>query len=674
MISSQDKLIHDEGTFGSKAQRLIELINVGHNVPPFLIITSEEISQIFANGLGGDAIGIKKLTTEISTKLLCDKYAVRSSMKIEDLGDSSQAGQFKTVLDVSLNNLEESILSVIMDANKKLPHGLADCSIIIQQFIKPDYAGVIFTRNPINGREMVVEYCSGIGDKVVGGEDVTRIHYLHYDAKNYAGILTNIKKLSDTAHEIERMYDCPQDIEWAQKGGTTYILQTRPITSITKGMWRGIENAESSLLSHDKFYFEKTSTSETFARPRPLALSILRMLHTKGGSVDRAYKHIGVKYSAHEQLFHIFGNELFVDRHIEIQTLFPSLGYKKINKETPGWETWRGTIITLKNILSLAQIQPKQHIKHERLLCLMGNELPVEPLSVAGNLSVLTEHYSTIFEINIFAQKALANIEKHLGRDSHYLSGLLITEGVTNKNNTSALIGNSLNIDDVTPFLSRKSSNDSRDTATVDTWWNSLPKWKRIGLTSCLDYARKYMKLRELARIHSVVLIDNLRKSVEKQGIKLFPDAPDLVYFATIDELIEGTVRRNFCEERKRLYREAMSIESPSYFASFVKSTKKTSHNIGVSSGIGEGVFVTKANIGTVTGKKILYTEVLSPDIVQYFDSIVGIVSNSGGMLSHLAIMAREAKIPVVVTNSSKAIPFGKIGSINGLTGELKIL
>jgi pyruvate,water dikinase len=117
-----------------------------------------------------------------------------------------------------------------------------------------------------------------------------------------------------------------------------------------------------------------------------------------------------------------------------------------------------------------------------------------------------------------------------------------------------------------------------------------------------------------------------------------------------------------------------MSIESPSYFASFVKSTKKTSHNIGVSSGIGEGIFVTKANIGTVTGKKILYTEVLSPDIVQYFDSIVGIVSNSGGMLSHLAIMAREAKIPVVVTNSSKTIPFGKIGSINGLTGELKVL
>jgi len=675
MISSQEKFTHGGITIGPKALRLIELIDAGYNVPPFLIISSEEISQVFPNGLESDPIKVRGLILEISEKLPCEKYAVRSSMKIEDREDSSQAGQFKTILDVSSANLEASILSVIMDASIKLPHDLSDCSIIIQQYIEPDYAGVIFTRNPIDGREMVIEYRSGVGDKVVGGEATIRINYLYSDAESRIGKLSSIKELSDTAHEIERLYDCPQDIEWAQKDNTTYILQTRPITSITKGMWRGIANVESIIASYDKFYFEKTTISETFTRPRPLSLSILKALHTKGGVVESAYKHIGVKYSAHEQLFRLFGNELFVDRQIEIQTLFPSLGYKKINRETPRWETWRGALTTLKNILSLSQIPLTQHIEHRRLLILMENELPTEALSVAENIYFLKKHYSTIFEINIFAQKALSNIERHLGKDAHYLSGLLTTENVAKQNDSPTLRGNSLNIDDVTPFLSRrKSSNNSKVITAADTWWDSLPKWKRIGLTSHLTYAKEYMELRELARIHSVRLIDNLRNSVEKQGIDLFPNAPDLVYFATIDELTGGTVHRNFCEERKRLHEETMGIESPSYIASFVKSTKKIARSVGVSSGVGEGIFVTKSNIKTVVGKKILYTEVLSPDIVQYFDSIVGVVSNSGGMLSHLAIMARESKIPVVVTDGSKTIPFGKIGSINGLTGEIKVL
>ena len=44
----------------------------------------------------------------------------------------------------------------------------------------------------------------------------------------------------------------------------------------------------------------------------------------------------------------------------------------------------------------------------------------------------------------------------------------------------------------------------------------------------------------------------------------------------------------------------------------------------------------------------ILYTKILSADLVESFPYIQGIVSEKGGLLSHLAIMARESSIPVI--------------------------
>jgi pyruvate,water dikinase len=63
----------------------------------------------------------------------------------------------------------------------------------------------------------------------------------------------------------------------------------------------------------------------------------------------------------------------------------------------------------------------------------------------------------------------------------------------------------------------------------------------------------------------------------------------------------------------------------------------------------------------------------LSPDLTKYFDRISGIVSNNGGILSHLAIMAREKNIPVVVGYSITNGKF-KLGDqiqIDGSSGKI---
>ncbi len=103
----------------------------------------------------------------------------------------------------------------------------------------------------------------------------------------------------------------------------------------------------------------------------------------------------------------------------------------------------------------------------------------------------------------------------------------------------------------------------------------------------------------------------------------------------------------------------------------FVKLENKVL--IGVSTGIAEGELVSLDGLGR-RGKKILYTKILSPDLVSCFDKIEGIVSESGSLLSHLAIMARENSIPVVVNVDLKRedIVLGETVVINGSEGSVE--
>jgi pyruvate,water dikinase len=52
-----------------------------------------------------------------------------------------------------------------------------------------------------------------------------------------------------------------------------------------------------------------------------------------------------------------------------------------------------------------------------------------------------------------------------------------------------------------------------------------------------------------------------------------------------------------------------------------------------------------------VEGQKdqIIYTKNLVPTLAKYFKKINGIIAENGSLLSHLAIVARENRIPVMI-------------------------
>jgi phosphohistidine swiveling domain-containing protein len=150
------------------------------------------------------------------------------------------------------------------------------------------------------------------------------------------------------------------------------------------------------------------------------------------------------------------------------------------------------------------------------------------------------------------------------------------------------------------------------------------------------------------------------------------------VYFATLDELETSSISEAICVSRKQQYDEYESFTLPITLSSTIQ-LPHTSKPQGVSKGIAQGILVTREILDRDTESHndfpvILYTSLLSPDLTKYFDRIVGIVSESGGLLSHLAIVAREHHLPVVVnvTIREKGFTIGDEVSVDGETGNIE--
>lgn len=224
--------------YGSKADNLIKLRDAGINIPAFTIISARD--DVETSG---------KLTfvSEGSASL----YAVRSSCNLEDGAGSSFAGQFDTYLNVRPEDVPSKIKlcreSMYSDNVKKYMeyHHLSDedlkMCVIVQEMADADKAGVLFTSNPqgiLN--ESVISVARGLGEGVVSGSSETTTYYYnntdkvyYYEGREDLLSESEIDRLIDTSVKIKEILGEYLDIEYAFAGDRLYILQARPITTIS---------------------------------------------------------------------------------------------------------------------------------------------------------------------------------------------------------------------------------------------------------------------------------------------------------------------------------------------------------------------------------------------------------------------------------------------------------
>ena len=200
--------------------------------------------------------------------------AVRSSAIGEDSEDASFAGQHLSVLNVnSFSQLILAITDVVGSAltssaqsyrDKMGIDDAAKMGIVLQELHHSEAAGVMFTKNPLNGTpERVIEAAWGLGEVVVSGLVIPDYYRLSRQGdvlerrigdkdialrllpqggteeigippeKANAKILedTDLHKLHHLALRCETVFGKHLDIEWGLADGQFTLLQCRAITT-----------------------------------------------------------------------------------------------------------------------------------------------------------------------------------------------------------------------------------------------------------------------------------------------------------------------------------------------------------------------------------------------------------------------------------------------------------
>jgi len=203
--------------------------------------------------------------------------AVRSSATAEDLPDASFAGQQETYLNIKgeaavIQSVQKCWASlygaraIYYRAKQGFDDHSVNIAVVIQQLVHSEKAGVMFTSHPITGEQKtIVEGSWGLGEAVVSGtvspdnyvfdqqsEKVAEVYIANKKVeiipdgdhgtkvaevakdRQDARVLSDdeIAKLAMYGKIAENHYGIPQDVEWGVVGGTIYILQSRPITTI----------------------------------------------------------------------------------------------------------------------------------------------------------------------------------------------------------------------------------------------------------------------------------------------------------------------------------------------------------------------------------------------------------------------------------------------------------
>ena len=688
-------------SLGNKAKNLLFLKEHGFNVPEFKILTPEHIEAI-----QGDLAWVETIIHSVIADFAPKFFAVRSSATDEDREHTSNAGQYHSEIEVHPKDLVTAVLRTIELSTPKLP-SWGSLSLILQEYITPDIAWVCFTRSPDGWREYVIEYARGKGIDLVGGMITPKqsrgywqyIFPTELEEKAFADLFAQkrmildlptpafppkgfVASLEETTTKgiwgmdrtvfswIEHFFGFPQDIEWCIRKWQLYILQSRPITTITRAQYESFLYLEKILLEIDWDYlFEKTEVTEVAPRPTPFTHSLLEKIYSKDWPIDRAYTRIGVRYDPNDY-FTLIGNELYIDREKELKTLLPS--YSLMNAwHRPRWSQWEESLTTLGNIYSLAKLRDD-----------MTNEIAIRegltrrPWSrdFRWALTEFLEDYEYIFLVNISAARSLEKLRKLIGKNEEILSDLLVLgQGFETVGGAIMLpewlIGNSLEVADESPFFHTLSSRLPSE--QIESVYSRFPRWKQEFLKKILHETSRWMWLREYGRVLMVKNLSEIRKRLLLIAVRSSLANPKNIYFASIEEIHNIAFLPEELATRRKDFEKWNTLTFPQTIERYYREIpeKKTTW---ISPWSTQGILVDRNSIEGTTRPRIIVTDTLTPDLYELFAEIDGIISYSGGYLSHLSILAREAWIPIVVLGNHPKLTLGGEYAIDGTSGEVR--
>jgi len=252
------------------------LDSVNHEEMHTVEYASEKIEALILN-----AVVSRDITDEIQKffERLDSKFvAVRSSATAEDSISAAWAGQLESYLNTTEESLLENVKkcwaslftprAIFYRFEKGLCKQKISVAVVVQKMIESEKSGIAFSVHPVtqDRNQLIIEAGFGLGEAIVGGEITPDSYVVEKEPRRIIDININtqtkglyrskeagnewvsisepkassqvlnekqIFKLSEIILNIENHYGFPCDIEWAIENDIIYIVQSRPITTLT---------------------------------------------------------------------------------------------------------------------------------------------------------------------------------------------------------------------------------------------------------------------------------------------------------------------------------------------------------------------------------------------------------------------------------------------------------
>jgi rifampicin phosphotransferase len=233
---------------GGKAASLAGAAGAGLATLPGVVLTTALSDAVDA----GAEVARHPAVREAFDRADGDRKALvaRSSSVVEDTAASSMAGQFESI--VGINGFDEFVAAVTTVLDSRERAGAADqpIAVLVQPLIDPKFGGVMFGVDPVSGRtdRRVVSAVRGGPEHLVSGEvdgsryvlDPSSAKVLDFDANDGPSLdHADLRRLVALSDAVASVFGGPQDVEWAITADQLWLLQSRPVTTEIRGVPRG---------------------------------------------------------------------------------------------------------------------------------------------------------------------------------------------------------------------------------------------------------------------------------------------------------------------------------------------------------------------------------------------------------------------------------------------------
>lgn len=668
-----DKRALDPEIAGAKAANLARALQGGFTVLDGFVVTVEG-TRVFstqrARQVGRD---LEKLLKKRWASLSAEgtlPLVVRSSSSAEDGHDSAMAGMFTSVLDVetwadfrrALQTVVESarIVDLVAEAETFAP-----MAVLVQPQLAPEWGGVLFGVDPVTGRtdHLVVAAVEGRPDALVSGTVEGHRYVLTHGARiveQSAGATglpkPVLKRLTTLAERAAAHFGGAQDVEWALNGDDLIMLQSRPVTAVADP-----RSATGPVLGPGpvaETFPQPLTTLETDLWVEPVRVAIAEVLGLTGAASKKTLTKspivttVGGRVAADLRLLGAFpGKKTFFQR---IDPRPPS------RRLAAAWRT--GRLRAALPVIAATMIEKvDDDLAAVPELAQLDNAEIVEMLRRCRQALVSLHAHEVMFGLladDEYSVTAASLGLRHLA--AARTEGLADDDIVAMRPEALALVAPSIAkavvLPDTDSMLLRSQEGDT-----------SLPQREALRLRARWVQELSARAVRTLA---TRLQADGKTANVAALGTLTFDELETAATLGVMPADV-ATRRSQAGPPLPAAFRLTAAGDVVVY-----RPRKKASGGEGTGASAGHGEGIVHAGDGLPAQGQVLVVATLDPDLATLLPRLAGLVSETGSVLSHLAIMAREYGVPTVVgvPDALTRFPAGSRVSVDGTTGEVKLI